>query len=130
MLDYEVSTKVMPSRRRRSSYGSLRKPFASLVAALKQLGLFSLIHQRIRGDLISMFKIAHCFLVISMVSIFTQPYRMGIRSHAYEFHHQRRFIRRLQYSFSTTPAPYWNNLPSEIVNASPAKSFKTLLDAN
>ncbi len=42
-------------------------------AALTQLRLFSLTHRRIRGDLITMFKITHGLLEFPMESTFVYP---------------------------------------------------------
>ncbi len=54
-------------------------------AALKQLRLFSLIHRRIRGDLITMFKITHGLLEFPMESTFAHPTHEVLRGHAYKF---------------------------------------------
>ncbi len=58
-------------------------------AALQQLRLFFLTHRRIRGDLISMFKITYGLLEFPMESTFTHPSRKGLRGHAYRFHQHR-----------------------------------------
>ncbi len=98
-------------------------------AALKQLRLFSLTHRRIRGDLISMFKITHGLLKFPMASTFVYPTRQGLRGHAFKFHQQRCCTRRRQFAFTIRVVPFWNNLPADIVNASSVKFFNALLDA-
>ncbi len=98
-------------------------------AALIQLRLFSLTHQRIRGDLITMFKITHGLLEFPMASTFVYPTRQELRGHAFKFHQQRCCTRRRQFAFTIRAVPFWNKLPAEIVNASSVKSFKALLDA-
>ncbi len=60
-----------------------------------------------------------------MESMFTHPTRTGQDGHAYKFHQHRCFTRHRQYAFSTWTVQFWNKLPTEIVNASPVKSFKT-----
>ncbi len=67
-----------------------------------------------------MFRITHGLL----------EFRKGLRGHAYKFHPQRCFTRRHQFAFTIRAVPFWHKLPTEIVNASPVKPFKTLLDAN
>ncbi len=69
-------------------------------AALKQLRLFSLTHQRIRGDLIAMFRITHGLLEFPVASTFAHPTRKGLRGHAYKFHQQRCCTCRRQFAFT------------------------------
>ncbi len=98
--------------------------------ALQQLRLFFLTHRRIRGDLISMFKITHGLLKFHMESTCTRPIRKGLRGHAYKFHQQRCCARRRHYVFTIRAVLFWNKLPTKTVYASLVKSFKALLDAN
>ncbi len=91
--------------------------------ALQQLRLFSLTHRRIRGDLISMFKITHGLLEFPLESNVTHPTCKGQRGHAYKFYQQRCFTHRRHQTFSIRVVPFRNKLPAEIVNASSAKSF-------
>ncbi len=93
-------------------------------AALQQLRLFSLEHQRIRGDLISMFKITHGLLKFPMESAFTHPPHKGLRDHTYKFHQQSFCTRRRQYAFAIPAVPFRNKLLAKIVNASSVKPFK------
>ncbi len=58
-------------------------------AALQKFRLFSLTHRRIRGDLISMFKITRGLLEFPMEPIFSHPTRTLLRGQAYKFHQQR-----------------------------------------
>ncbi len=58
-------------------------------AILHQLRLFSPIHRRIRGNLISMFKFKNGLLVFSMESTVTHLNHTGLRGHAYKFHTNR-----------------------------------------
>ncbi len=76
-------------------------------AAPKQFQLFSLTHRRIRGDLISMFKITHGLLEFPMESSFTHPTRTGLRGLAYKFHQQRCCTRLRQYICSIRAVPFW-----------------------
>ncbi len=96
-------------------------------AALQYFRLFSLTHRRIRGDLISMFKITHGLLEFPVESNVTHPTRKGQRGHTYKFYQQRCFTRRRHHTFSIRAVPFRNKLPAEIVNISSTKSF---LDAN
>ncbi len=91
-------------------------------ASLLQLRLFSFTHRRIRGDLTSMFKIAHGLLEFAMESTFIHPIRKGLRGHAYKFRHQGCCTRRRQFTLTIRAVPFWN--------ASSVKSSKTLLDAH
>ncbi len=99
-------------------------------AALQQLQLVSLAHRRIRGDLMSMFMITHGLLEFPMESTFVHPTRTGLRGLASMFHQQRCCVRRRQYAFSNRAVPFWNNLPPEIVNASPVFLPKTIHSAH
>ncbi len=87
-------------------------------------------HRRIRGDLIAMLKITHCLLKFPMASTFAHPTHKGLRGHAYKFNQQRCCTHRRQFTFTIRAVPFWNKLPTEIVNASSVKYFKTLLDAH
>ncbi len=78
------------------------------VAALIQLRLFSLTHRRIRGDLITMFKITHGLLEFPMESTFVYPTRQGLRGHAFKFHQQRCCMRRRQFAFIIRAVPFLN----------------------
>ncbi len=55
-------------------------------AELQQLRLFSLAYRRIRGDLISMFKINHGLLEFPMESKFAHLTRKGLRGHDSKFY--------------------------------------------
>ncbi len=72
-------------------------------AALKQLRLFSLTHQRIRGDLISMFKITHDPLEFPMESTLAHPTPKGLRGHASKFHQQGCCSHRRLFAFMNSP---------------------------
>ncbi len=50
-------------------------------AALQQLRLSSLTHQRMRDDLISIFTFSQGLLIFHMLSIFTNPTHTGLRGH-------------------------------------------------
>ncbi len=65
-----------------------------------------------------------------MESTFVHPTRKGLRGHAYKFQQQRCCTRRRQFAFTIWAVPFWNKLPTEIVNAFSMKSFKTLLDVH
>ncbi len=105
-------------------------PHVLYEAALLQLRVFSLTHRRIRGGLVSMFKITHGLLEFLMGSTFTHETRKGLRGHAYKVHQQRCCTCRRQFAFTIRAVPFWTKLPPEIVNASSVKSFKTLLDVS
>ncbi len=99
-------------------------------AALKQLCPFSLTHRRIRGDLITMFRITHGLLEFSMASNFANPTRKGLRGHDYKFRQQQCCTQRRQFAFTIRAVPFWNKPPAEIVNASSVESFKTFLESH
>ncbi len=96
-------------------------------APVQQLRLFFLTHRRIRGNLISMFKITHNFLLFPMESTFTHPTREVLRGHAYKFH-QQKCCR--QFDFTLRVVLFWNKRPAKIVNEFSVKSFRALLDAH
>ncbi len=76
------------------------------IPALQQRVLFSLTHQRIRGDLNSMFRIVNGPTV---ESISTPPTRTGLRGSAFKFYQQRCSTRGRQYAFSIWAAPFWDD---------------------
>ncbi len=92
-------------------------------APVQQLRLFFLTHRRIRGNLISMFKITHNLLLFPMESTFTHPTRKGLRGHAYKLHQQRCCTRRRQFDFTIRFVLFWNKRPAKIVNEFSVKSF-------
>ncbi len=98
--------------------------------AFYQLRLFSLFQRRIRGHLMSMFRIIHGLLEFPMESIFIHPTRTGLRVHAHKFFQQRCFTSRRQHAFSVRFAPFRDKLPAEVLNTLSVNSFKMILDAN
>ncbi len=72
--------------------------------------------RRIRGDLITMFKITHGLLEFPMSSTFAHPTRKGQLDHAHRFHQQRWCTRRRQFAFTSRTAPFWNKLPVGLIS--------------
>ncbi len=99
-------------------------------APVQHLRLFSLTHRRIRGHLMSMYKITHSLLLFPMKSTFTHPTRKGLRGHDYKFHQQRCRTRRRQFDFTVRVVLFWNKRPAKIVNEFSVKSFRALLDSH
>ncbi len=97
--------------------------------ALQRLRLFSLVRKRIRGYLICLYKIIHGLLDFPCDEIFAPSTRIGLRGHTFQIHQQRCKTRPRQHAFSFRRVTYWNKLPEEIANASPAETFKFRLDA-
>ncbi len=90
-----------------------RLPYES---AIHQLRSFSLLHRRIRGDLICMFKVAQG-LHFRWGAVLVDPTRFG-------YHSQN--LRR-QYVVSLRAALHWNKLPEGILNALSVEIVKARL---
>ncbi len=94
-------------------------------AAHQQLRLFCLSHRWMPGDIISIFKITLGNSLFSIEFIFTY---VG-RGHVNKVYQQKYYIGHRQNTFSVHAVPFWNKLPTLIINASSVKSFKALLNA-
>ncbi len=99
-MQLAVLTKCLPVR----THGSV-------LAALKQL--FSLLHRRILGDLLDMFKITYGLLWRPPSSI--QPAKGYAATHSI-FHQQWCCTRRRQFAFTIRAVQFWNKLPAEIID--------------
>ncbi len=94
---------------------------------LKRLNLTSLEDRRIRGDLITQFKIMNG---LEMVEWSHPPVIYGITTRGHQF----RYIKELSTSsirsnfFNNRISNIWNGLPAQAVNAKSVNSFKAQID--
>ncbi len=105
--------------------GFRRMPY---LPSLLQLRLFSLERRRLRGDLITAFKIKTGLIDADWRSFFHPPCRPGLRGHPDKVWQQRPNFRRRQASFAVRVPPLWNKLPARIASATSLPEFKTNLD--
>ena len=99
----------------------------SYTERLRYLGLPTLQYRRIRADLVEVYKIINNVDKIDSSKLFPRPVTVT-RGHKHKIFkkHCRTNIRK--FSFSQRVVDYWNNLPSEVVEARTVNSFKSRLN--
>ena len=102
---------------------------ASYEGKLKELNLFSLEKRRVRGDLISAFRIMNGFDKIppNMLFDFSENNR-DLRGHSQKITKKHTRIDIRKFSFSQRVVNLWNNLPSDAVVCKSVESFKSHID--
>ncbi len=118
-LEYAIQASSPILSRDCQELGSVQKCATPFMR--QRLQLFSLVHRRILGDLICMYKIMHGLLDFSCNAAFAAPTRFVLRGHTFKVHQPRCKTRRRYHAFSVREVPYWNNLPEEIVNFHPQR---------
>ncbi|KAF4531363.1 hypothetical protein B566_EDAN019468 [Ephemera danica] len=94
---------------------------------LKTLGMFSLEHRRLRGDMILTHKIMHT-LNHPCRSLLTPSSNTNLRGHPLKLQHQRSKKNIRHYSFGARVPRYWNRLPASVVQAKTTSDFKYRFD--
>ena len=96
---------------------------------LDRLGLFSLEHRRLRGDLIEVYKIMRGIDQLDSQYLFpkageskTRGHRFKVRGERYKRVHKGNF-------FTQRVVSVWNKLPKVVVEAGTILSFKKHLDS-
>ena len=97
---------------------------------LRQLKLFSLQRRRIRGDLISVFRIVKGYDRIPVDSLFDLRRNERTRGHALTLKKPVAQLGCRASSFAVRVVNDWNRLPDEVVAADSVKTFKKRLDAS
>ena len=95
---------------------------------LNRLNLFSLRRRRLRGDLITAYNIFTGKIDIPVEHFFQMPTRPGLRGHIWKVLQRPARLQRRRYCFSNRVAPFWNKLPSYVVQATSVTQFKMRLD--
>ena len=92
---------------------------------LRKLDLPTLVYRRMRGDMISLYKITHglmnCNIPLARNTNNTRGHNYKLYIHGARTNIRKRF-------FSNRVAIPWNSLSTEVVNAPTVNSFKTRLD--
>ena len=95
---------------------------------LKELNLFSLTKRRLRGDLITVFKIFRGFTNINPNDYFSTDESRITRSNGFKIIGKRFETNEAKYFFFNRIVNVWNGLPSNVVNSITIETFKTRLD--
>ena len=95
---------------------------------LKELNLFSLTKRRLRGDLITVFKIFRGFTNINPNDYFSTDESRITRSNGFKIIGKRFETNEAKYFFFNRIVNVWNGLPSNVVNSITIEAFKTRLD--
>ena len=95
---------------------------------LKELNLFSLEKQRMRGDIIEMFKIIKGFDNINAdYIIFDRSYITG-RRHTFKITGKRFISNEAKHFFFNWIINVWNSLPANVVDSKTITTFKNRFD--
>ena len=94
---------------------------------LKRLNLTSLEDRRLRGDLITQFKIMKG---VESVDWTNPPIRYGTTTRGHQFRYVKEISNNSTRSnfFNNRIASVWNSLPLEVMNAVTVNSFKARID--
>ncbi len=95
---------------------------------LQRLGLRSLQRQRLRVDLITVFKIFKSLLDIDPNLLFLPPARRGLRGHPFKVLQGASRLRWRGSEVSLRVVKYWNKLPASVVAAPSLNVFKKRLE--
>ena len=94
---------------------------------LRSLNLLTLYARRIKHDLIFVYKLFHGKIDLDASKFFNAASERRTRGHNWKFQvNYSRLLTRKNF-FSQRVVPYWNDLPSDCVNASSLSSFKLAL---
>ena len=94
---------------------------------LKKLNLPTLSYRRIRGDLITVYKILHKFMNTDIMDNNMNKIP-GLRGHKYKLSKPRNRTSIRQNFFTQRVINWWNELPNEIVEKTTVNGFKNALD--
>ena len=95
---------------------------------LTKLNLFPLSYRRIRGDLITVFKLLNDKFAPDMPSFFLSSKTENLRGHSKKVHKPRTNYLSADYRLSHRIINEWNSLPQHVVEAPSVDSFKRKLD--
>ncbi len=97
---------------------------------LHELKLPSMERHYLRASLITVYKLFHGFLNLSVEEFFEPPAASSLRGHNFWDHQPRFQLARRKAAFVIRSAEPWNRLPPHIAEAPTVSSFKDRLDAN
>lgn len=90
------------------------------------LGLPTLEHRRLRGDMITLFKITHGYIRTNLSIPYSTNRRT--RGHPFKLESERKTSRVGRQFFTSRVVKEWNKLPEAVVSAPSVNSFKSRLD--
>ena len=95
---------------------------------LERMNLYPLEQRRLRGDLIETFKILTGKEDVDSSDFFHRAIKADLRGHDWKFFKQRSRLNARKHFFSQRVVNIWNNLPSEVVEATSTITFKNRID--
>ena len=97
---------------------------------LRELGLFSMVRKRLRGDLIECFKILKGIDRVKKDNFFqTRESSGNIRGHRLKLYKKQCRTDLRRFFFSNRVINIWNSLPAEVVESCTLGSFKSSMDS-
>lgn len=94
------------------------------------LGLPTLAERRLRGDLITTFRIQKGLMDVDPQLFFTPSHTPSLRGHPLKLFKHRSHTRRRAHAFSMRVINPWNKLPNFLVDTNNVGTFKKGLDEN
>ena len=96
---------------------------------LRELGLFSMVRRRLRGDLIECFKILKGMDRVQKDNFFqTRESSGSMRGHRFKLYKKQCRTDLRKFFFTNRVVDIWNSLPAEVVESSTLGSFKSSVD--
>jgi len=100
---------------------------SSVTDMLDTLGWETLAERRAKLSVTFMYKIIHGYVAIPMVSYFIPLNTVTRGQQAYRYHHIQALTEYHRQSYFVRVIPWWNHLPSGVVEAPSLEGFKTQL---
>lgn len=95
---------------------------------LKELNLFSLEKRRVRGDLITLFKIFNGFTNMNIEKYLSVDRSNVTRNNGFKIVGKRFKTNEAKHFFFNRVVNIWNRLPSNVVDSGTIETFKVRLD--
>ncbi len=95
---------------------------------LEILGLPSLVHPRLRTDLILAYNILHGRVNLPINEFFATPVNPNLRGHRFKLRHQLYHLARRKFAFPVRIVEPRNKSPPEVVDSASEKIFKLRLN--
>ncbi len=95
---------------------------------LEILGLLSLVHLRLRADLILVYNILHGRVNLPIDEFFGTPANPNLHGHRFKLRHQLSHLARRKFAFPVRIVEPWNKLPPEVVDSASEEISKRRLD--
>ncbi len=95
---------------------------------LELLGLPSLVHLRLRVDLVSVYNILHGRVNLPTYEFFETPANPNLRDHRFKLRRQQSHLAHRKFAFPVRIVEPWSKLPPEVVDSTSEEIFKLRLD--